>query len=468
MSESKAQDRAGNFLLDLLLQNLFRPWVPVALVVALAAYSAHWIWPAQLWKVASISVLGAVLGLLGWYLAIRVPRPQEGHVGFLVAVACDNDAEQKRFRQDFIDKLRQQLRGDEDTVRPFQVIECGRLRAESLRSDEDAAALQAKNGSQFLVYGRVKRRTDQAGEQIFVMETTCLVRHAPIPAETQAKLGSEMAQVLPTKTILPEHGSVFAFELVSEWFDLSARYIVALAAAITRDFAHAERLLLQVRKQLPTRGLRHPSLKQISARLPLHLASLYDAWLSQLWRTHHLTRDTSLVVMSEEVADKLLELDPNHYAALLAMGIAAFALRRDLGAAKNLMRRAKKAAKRQDLTWRINLAFLYGYEGRLDDAEREYRIACKGPFLESQVLIQTEEFIQLVLATEPERAALHYCSALVNLHAKDDPLAAARDLRAFLSSPSSGAYPSQRATALSILGTLPSAVRSPNSDTLFL
>src|SRR5262245_46779158 len=125
-----------------------------------------------------------------------------------------------------------------------------------------------------MVHGRVRRRTDQSGAQIFVMDTVCAVRSGQSTPEVHARLRRGIATMHPERTVIPTNGSAFAFDIVSDWFDLSARYIIGLAALITGDVSYAESLLVAVEKALPTRGQRHPSLLAIRKNLPEHLSTL--------------------------------------------------------------------------------------------------------------------------------------------------------------------------------------------------
>ena len=85
----------------------------------------------------------------------------------------------------------------------------------------------------------------------------------------------------------------------------------------------------------------------------------------------------------------------------------------------------------KDGTWRFSRAFLFGYEGKTKKAYDEYMRAFRGPSVHTNVPIQCEEFIHVILAEEPERITLLFCSGLLNLYGKKDHLSAVRDFTEF-------------------------------------
>ena len=93
------------------------------------------------------------------------------------------------------------------------------------------------------------------------------------------------------------------------------------------------------------------------------------------------------------------------------------------------------------------MAFLSAYEGNLDEAEIQYRDAFKGKVKDVTVPVQCEEFIQVALEREAGKVQLHYCSGLINYHAKKDSAGAVRDFTAFLESVPKGAFESQQMKA---------------------
>jgi tetratricopeptide (TPR) repeat protein len=114
---------------------------------------------------------------------------------------------------------------------------------------------------------------------------------------------------------------------------------------------------------------------------------------------------------------------------MMVKAICDFVLRKDVPAAHKLITRCRNDS---DSTWWYSRAFLHAYQGKMDEAVADYRHAFEGPIANGSVPIQCEEFIQIVLASEPTRIQLYFCLGLINYHAKSDYAAAERDFSACL------------------------------------
>jgi hypothetical protein len=114
---------------------------------------------------------------------------------------------------------------------------------------------------------------------------------------------------------------------------------------------------------------------------------------------------------------------------MMVKAICEFMLRRDVPVAHKII---TKCRNERDATWWYSRAFLHAYQGKMEEADSDYRHAFEGPILEKSVPIQCEEFIQSVLAQEPDRVQLHFYCGMINFHAKEDFIAAKRDFDLFL------------------------------------
>ena len=77
-------------------------------------------------------------------------------------------------------------------------------------------------------------------------------------------------------------------------------------------------------------------------------------------------------------------------------------------------------------------AFLLAYNGDLEAAYHSYKTAFSAPLVDETALLQSEEFIHIVLTEEPDRVWLYYCLGLINYKAKQDLTAAHKDLSTFV------------------------------------
>jgi len=88
---------------------------------------------------------------------------------------------------------------------------------------------------------------------------------------------------------------------------------------------------------------------------------------------------------------------------------------------------------------------------KMDESVADYRHAFGGPIADGSVPIQSEEFIQIVLANEPNLIQLHFCLGLINYHAKSDYASAASDFREFLAKLKEDGFPRQAVVARELL-----------------
>jgi tetratricopeptide (TPR) repeat protein len=271
------------------------------------------------------------------------------------------------------------------------------------------------------------------------------VLHAPIETGVSREFSGEFGKLLPRQLRIMEEADLFGFEFTADLIDLVARYIVGTAALLSNDFDTAEQLLLDLEKRLPSfEESPVPALAVLRQRLPTRIGDLYKAKSSNLYQQYWLSRDESLLEELEEAATKALEYDPSYPGAHLERAICAFMLRRDTTEA---MDQVDKCRGLPDPVWRYSEAFLLAYDGDLPAASRAYKAAFKRTLTDPTVPIQSEEFIQLVLDKEPEKAQLHFCLGLINYQAKEDDAAARRDFEQFLARTDEDEWPRQRELA---------------------
>lgn len=133
---------------------------------------------------------------------------------------------------------------------------------------------------------------------------------------------------------------------------------------------------------------------------------------------------------------------------MMGLAICEFVLRKNVSAAHKLITQSRDDA---NATWLYSRAFLHAYQGKMEEAVKDYRNAFKGPVPDQSVPVQCEEFIQIVLGKEPDKVQLHFCLGLINYHAKSDYEVAAKDLCEFLSRLKDGEFRRLRKKAQEML-----------------
>lgn len=389
-----------------------------------------------------ISLLTAVLALgvfclalAFWWYTNKLPRNTKGKVGIAIAILADEEKEARQIEFDFVRVLRQLLHRDPGGAN-FNVVVLPPHAAARITDPVSARQLVVKARCHLMIYGQAKLR-HQGGKPCHVLSLEGVVRHAPIPTEISKGISADFRQALPHRLLVAKDSDAIAFEITSAWVDLSARFVIGIAAHLSGAIEYAEALLLHVEGSLKTA---QPAalLLPMYGGLPERLKAVYRDWLSALSDQYFRTRRKEFVHEADPICDKLLARDPDDYNALLFKAIAEFVLRRDVVAAKAIIGKCRRI---RDATWRYSLAFLHAYCGDLELAHNEYRRAFRGRISSDNVAIQTEEFIQIVIDEEPQSDHLYFCLGLINYNAKRDYVAATRDFERFVQSPSIGQYP---------------------------
>lgn len=396
--------------------------------------------------IIGISLAAGITVGITWLFTHHIPRCQRNKVGIAIAITADDDNEIRQIQADFVRELKNRLLSDPEAAN-FQTIVLPKFASDQVVLEQKVHEYLAKTRTHLMLYGYSRRRIVN-GKEAHILQFEGAVRHAPQPKEICDKFAQEFGSALPRRLVLPRDGDVFAFELNSAWVDLCVRYVIGIAANLSGDFRYAERLYLSAEERIRKEQSPPAFVQPIARNLPMHLLDLYGAWRGFAAQEYYFRRSTSALQRLDEVSTKVLHRDPDNYGALLSKAICYFRLHHDFDKAKACI---KQCEREKDVTWRYSLAFLLAYEGDLKAAHEEYRRAFRGPTSDVTLPLQCEEFIYSVLAEEPEKQELHFCTALINYNVKGDFVAAANDFRTFLGSPNSSRHPDAIAIAKLLL-----------------
>ena len=388
-------------------------------------------------------VTGGVVAVI-WVLTNRLPKVTTGNAGIVIGILCDDPAEDKQVKADFVTNLRQLIQQGGGR---FQLVELPNWSLDGFDEPNTVAKLLKRTRGHFLLYGRVRVRNVN-GKMAHLLNFEGVVRHRPVPDQVSEELRADFLNVLPRKVVIEKENDAFSFEITSEWIDVSTRYVVGSAALISGDVAYAEKLFLGVEIKLKRHRASFAGIQEIARRLPQRFEQLYNAWLQALHQVYFSTRDRRYLMKTDEISSRLLARCPNNQPAMIFKAICEFVLRRNVPAAHKLITRCRNNS---DSTWWYSRAFLHAYQGKMDEAASDYRHAFAGPIRDVTVPVQSEEFIAIVLAEEPDRVQLHFCLGLINFYAKADYMAAERDFKQFLTMVKNDDFPREVAAAQQLI-----------------
>lgn len=357
-------------------------------------------------------------------------------------IAYEDENHGRRLRNDFVARL-QSLLHREGPGYPIDLrIQPGAF-VEELTNRSAIERFMQQTRGHFLLWGRARqRRLD--GEVHHVLELDGWVRHARIQRKVQKKLAGEFQEVFPRNLLIAQENDLFSLRITAAWLEISARYVVALAALVSNDLAYSEQLLRGLETRLKEEKGLPPPLAKIKNRVPLRIGEIVRIRIHRLGLAYQLKRDPELLRQAVPLLDELERYGQTNYSALLHRAQCQFVLDRDVAGALQALERCSKVP---DPTWRYSRAFLLAYEGRLSEAGAELRKAFKKDPADPSVPVQSEEFIHIVLEQEPDKAQLYFLLGAINLKAKDDKASARRDLEAFLTSTDAAAYPREKEVA---------------------
>ena len=377
------------------------------------------------WGITIISLL--VISIL--WLKTRLPHVPKGKVGFGVAIQFEDSEHEKRLRSDFLLALRDLLAAPH-LRHEFWFVELPKTVAKRITDPEQAQWVAKKANLHFVLYGRARLRQMPQGSA-HVIDLRGLVRHAPISKEVSKRFGEDFGKVLPSRLIVGPDGNMFACEFAAKHVDAVARYVIGTAAALSNDFQYAEQLLIDSENRLKSfvENAEGSPISVLLDTVQRRVRELYQIWLPALVQRYTFQRDMGALHEAEEIAGKLKQYDPNNYAAHLCAATCAFVFHRDITQAQSEIEACRKL---KDGIWRYSEAFLHAYEGDLESAYRSYQKGFQSPLSDPTVPTQCEEFIQMILDSEPERYWLYYCLGLINYRAKGDLQSARADFRRFV------------------------------------
>jgi tetratricopeptide (TPR) repeat protein len=300
----------------------------------------------------------------------------------------------------------------------------------------------------FLVYGDVRTRRE-GGKNVYALRLEGMVVHAQVLDHVRNTLATEMASTLPRKVNIPEEDELKGFEFTSSLFGEASKFILATASLLSGDLALARNLLekLEVSRSEfhPARSLLvKKSAKTLHGLIPLRLADVYLTEGHFHYQEWCRTREIESLKRSYALAKAAQKRRPDTIQYFLVRAIHAFVVSKNVKLAYKTLQEASNVGYKNAYV-RYAMAFLDAYEGKLTTAEGHYGNAFKLDHA-GEAAIEVEEFLEWVIAREPERYQLHYCLGLINEHPKCDTALAARDYADFLRF-SSDKHPDQQRKA---------------------
>lgn len=410
------------------------------------------------WRVAvGLFVVGFAIGYGAWKISCRIPRNKPGMIGIALAIKAETPEEHRRVRADFIQEIATCL-GANGVASPFHVFEIPGYLAPDVNDVESAASFLAKSRSHLLIWGSIRTRS-KTRAQIYCLRLEGAVTHAIIEQQRSQEFAKDLRLAIPAKTEISLANELRGFESTSLSISHGSQYIVAMAAAISRDWAFSMSLLLDLKEKLGKQKTSMPQGKRskkssdtiselrriVPSRIAeVSLAHCYSAILEWQNDKSDFTRldraEEALEIYRKTLGRKE---NPTYWINKAMLNVTR---RADIESAERLLNKCRSAAI-DDPVWRLSLAFVNVLKGNILEALSLYDAALERD-VSVDTLMNIEDYVQWWLAVHSGPPALYLLSALLNARGKGDPNLALADLDAFESTTNTDAKIRMRAAAL--------------------
>lgn len=382
---------------------------------------------AKGWVLISALILSVLLVCAAWWISSCPKKSAKNKVGFLVSIACDDDSESKKIREDFLIPLRQLIKSGK-TGSAFQFMELPQHLAKKVLEPDDAQSIRLRSRASFMLFGRVRLRTID-GQDHHIVDLNGIVAHKPVPDYVSQTLAREFSELLPRKVNISTENDLFSFQFTSEWAATVAKYIIGISAACSGDFVYAETLYKDALDQLQDKDHNFPIYEKLIERLPTRISELYEARAMvahKAWVSNH---DPSHIEELGNHLQKVEEIRKTTVPMILHLrSIHKFLKHRDVEGAISILRVIKDT---NDALWNYNMAFLNAYKENLKLAIRHYRQAARH-IVPPEIIAQVESFMCWVLQEEPTKVQISYCLGFFNWKIKGDKIQAKKDFTKFI------------------------------------
>jgi hypothetical protein len=362
-----------------------------------------------------------------WFKNRRIRKRKKNKVGFVISIETFEEKEESKIKQDFIDTIKKIIVNGK-VGSTFDVIIAPNHISKNIQNYDDAYKIRRMTDSHFVLFGRVRLRKI-GGSNKHVINLEGLVSHRPLLDKTRNKFRKEFKELFPRNVNISEDDDILLFEFTSNWTVAAAKYVIGIAAGLSGDLNYAENLFNDLRENIKHLDHNFPIFKKLNDRIPKRLFEILKTKAGLAYDAYKTSKDEELLKLMKHNLDKIHHKFSNDYEVLLLNSIYYFLSEKNISQAITVL---KKCKRNRNGTWRLNLAFLYAYQGNLKFAYKEYCLVQKMTVSDS-VLLDVESFICDTLNSEPEKYQLHYCLGVVNLYLKGDLKQAFKDFEKFLS-----------------------------------
>ena len=394
--------------------------IPIALVLITIAYFAF------------VSVLGAldgvtltkesyhtwaVVAFVGWcfYCGIclfkyKLPRAPKNCVAVLFCIEAESEKLFATAKSKLVSNFETSLARNAKIRFKALCVSKERVAKYDLKQDGDCLELLCKTHSVLLVH--VQYTTDDVDDSGNFKLAVCYgVRHPEIDKTVEKLLSHDMARLgAPIRSQqFEKKNTIGVFDFTTQALVFACQYIMGFAVLLAGDAHNAVTLLRQAREIVETNEGGYFNVDNLLHLVDERLFSAYSVSAVvhlRNFQCDHLVTHLQKIDENLELANRLC---PDTYGYNIGKAYVLVGLYKDGKSAKKCIEKCKAINQNND--WQYSEAFLSAYLGK--DAGivmSKYAKAFKMPY---ENPVELADYIEFVLAQEPEKITLHLAAGLI-------------------------------------------------------
>lgn len=302
---------------------------------------------------ASAAIFAATIGF--WWFTCRVPKNKPGIVGIALALRYETPDERNRIHADLVEQISSRLKSGE-SAHEFHVYEIAGYLAPEPNDVLGAAKFFKRSNCHLLIWGSLRTRR-QGKSSKYCLRLEGAVTHATIDMARSNALSQDLRQAFPQQTEIDFANELRGFESTSNDVSDGAQFVVALAAAVSGDWAFSRRLLEELNRKSGSKPLnagKRPKKSGRAKSLPVTWRSLIAPRLESVCFAQFITQhmlwqqnktDFTPLVIAEDALEAFKRVAvAEDTAYLINKALLNVTLRKDFVGAEKLLNRCRAIA----------------------------------------------------------------------------------------------------------------------------
>lgn len=382
---------------------------------------------------ALVFLFSMLIGMSQWFYSRIIPATKKGKAGVVISLRCGSNEDERSFRDEFIENLREQVASNDESNHLFQIIVVPNYYTTKILSASDAVKLRLKKKAHLIIFGKIKVGKIE-GKTIHSLDINANIIHRKMEGESLTDFKSAIQQSWQKIYQIRDNEKDFRLsEITSQMVLLSTKYIIGIALLSFHNLNPAEKILKEVQSTVShlTHNQNAPVVKKIRQSVPVYLNELYLAYASYFHRDWMNSRELSELQEMKKRLDQVTILPRRNAQYWILLAIFHVAYSNNYTEAKKSL--LKISGKYRDGIWHCNLAFVYGANGEYRASINQYAQA-KSKKVDPDIVSQLEYFLRWYASSKTDHYYyfVFFLLGLISGEIKNDYKEAIDNLEAFV------------------------------------